>query len=96
MGKVIAILAAAVAVAGGVSYAILGDVHHSCDRADVASCEVMQMRCCGEADACVSAIDEPPAGMAVAGPAAMFVPAPAKAGERGLLSVAGTAATMAK
>ena len=78
MGKLVAILGACVVVAGGVGYAMYsGGVVE--DRADLASCPVAHMNCCGVQTECGVAEDATNPAMAVAGPVALFTTTPVTA-----------------
>jgi hypothetical protein len=73
MGKILAILAASAAVAGGGAYAFF---HYTNPyRCGLADCEVARMKCCAEptaADACPTSEATPATAVAAAGPVALF------------------------
>ena len=73
MGKILAILAASAAVAGGATYAVFHHLNpYGCP---LSGCEVAKVKCCAEptADACPASAATPDATVAAAGPVGMFV-----------------------
>ena len=80
MGKILAILAASAAVAGGGAYAFFHYAHPY--RCDHSGCEVARVKCCAEptaSDACPTSEATPDTAVAAAGPVALFATVPVTA-----------------
>jgi hypothetical protein len=75
MGKIVVILGACLAAAGGVSVGLYTYADLSADQADIGSCPVVRGKCCAAPlPCCAESAEVPAAALAVAGPAALFAP----------------------
>ena len=81
MAKLIAILVGALVAVGGAGYGVYSYTNVPEETIDPLTCPVAKMKCCGDPTSCPisSSEDQSAAGMAVAGPAALFAPKRVKA-----------------
>ena len=80
MAKLIAILVGALMAVDGAGYGVYSYTNVPEEAIDPADCPIAKMKCCDDPTSCPirSAEDQSAAGMAVAGPAALFTPKPVK------------------
>lgn len=81
MAKFVAMLVGSLMAVGGAGYGVYSYTNVPEEMIDHSTCPVAKMKCCGDPTSCPisSTEDQSAAGMAVAGPAALFTPKPVKA-----------------